>query len=150
MKTIICLMILLVMGVFTSCESEDDKLMNIVAGTWDLSKINFKRDLKSDSLVTYTNSSLQFDNCGTGKGGCNGYLKLNNSEKLPFIYTPSGKAQEITISYQGEFSKVSTMTLLGLFDIDNVSSSSMTLKGKVLTRQSTDLVELYAEIQMKK
>lgn len=138
------------MGVFISCESEDDKLMNIVAGTWNLSKINFQRDSKPDSLVTYANSSLQFDNCGTGKGGCNGYLKLNNSEKLPFIYTPSGKAQEITISYQGEFSKVSTMTLLGLFDIDNVSSSSMTLKGKVLTRQSTGLVELYAEIQMKK
>ena len=138
------------MGVFTSCESEEDKLMNIVAGTWNVSKINFQRTQKTDSLVVYTNSFLQFDNCGTGKGGCNGYLKLNNSDQLPFIYTPSAKAQEITISYQGDFSKVSTMTLLGLFSIDEVTSSSMKLTGKILTRQSTGLVELYAEIQMKK
>lgn len=150
MKIVFIVLLSSLILVGTSCKSDNEKLLDSISGTWQVDRIickNFSN--KPDSTIKCTNCVLQIDNCTLGSGGCGGYYKLMDGQKVNIIQSPYGKAQELSISIVGEPANP-LYQLIGKYTIENLSGNSMTLIGLFSYKTTNGIKQLDAEIQMKK
>lgn len=150
MKTIIIILLSSLIWVGISCKNDNEKLLDSISGTWQVDKITCKNlSNKPDSTINCTNCVLQIDNCTLGNGGCGGYYKLMDGQKVNIIQSPSGKAQELSMSIVGEPASP-LYQLIGRYAIENLSGNSMTLIGFFAYKTNNGIKQVDAEIQMKK
>ena len=72
-----------------------------------------------------------------------------DGQKVNIIQSPSGKAQELSMSIVGEPASP-LYQLIGRYAIENLSGNSMTLVGLFTYKTSNGIKQVDAEIQMKK
>lgn len=150
MKTIIITGIAIFVALITGCKDENTKLLDSVSGTWEVNKITYKNiNVRPDSIVNCSNCVLQLDNCTLGSGGCSGFYKLMDGQKVSIVNSPSGKAQELSLSVVGEPANP-TYQLIGIFEIQNLSGSAMTLTGILKYKTSNNFKLFDVEIALKK
>jgi hypothetical protein len=150
MKTIIIILLSSLIWVGINCKSDNEKLLDSISGTWQVYKIVYKNlSNKPDSTINCTNCVLQIDNCTLGNGGCGGYYKLMDGQKVNITQSPYGKAQELSISIVGEPANPLYL-LIGKYTIENLSGTSMTLVGQFTYKTANGIQQVDAEIQMKK
>ena len=132
------------------CKSDNEKLLDNIAGTWQVDKIIYKNlSNKPDSTIKCTNCVLQIDNCTLGNGGCGGYYKLMDGQKVNIEQSPYGKAQELSISIVGEPASP-PYQLIGKYTIENLSGNTLTLIGPFNNKTISGLKQFDVEIQLKK
>lgn len=150
MKTIIITGITILVTLIISCKDENTKLLDSISGTWEVDKITYKNSsTRLDSTINCTNCVLQLDNCTLGNGGCGGYYKLMDGLKVNIVNSPSGKAQELSLSVVGEPANP-TYQLIGIYEIQNLSGSAMILIGTLKYKTSNNFILFDVEIALKK
>lgn len=150
MKTAIIFLLSSLIWVGMSCKNDNEKLLNTIAGTWQVDKVIYKStDNKPDSTINCINCVLQFDKCELGRGGCGGFYVLMDGQKVNIVHSPSGKTQTLSISVVGTPARP-TYNLIGVYNIENRSNNSMTLIGPILYKSSSGLSSIDAEIKLKK
>jgi uncharacterized lipoprotein YehR (DUF1307 family) len=150
MKTSLSVLLFIVVLLNFGCKDDNDKLLDSVSGTWQISKINYKSDTKPDSVITCQNCVLQLDNCKLGNGGCDGYYKLMDGLKVNLNYSTYGKAQEVSLSIVKEPSNPLNK-LIGVYEVKNLTDNSMTLLGKIFYRVSANRsIEYDTELSLKR
>lgn len=82
----------------SECVSDDVAVINDIAGDWQIKQVTYRREQggsSTDSIVSYSNSSIHFDKC---KGGCEGWYYFDNFEKTPFYYYAHSSENNLMIN----------------------------------------------------
>jgi hypothetical protein len=150
MKTITIIGIVIFVVLITGCKDDNTKLLDSVSGTWEVNKITYKNtNTRLDSTINCTNCVLQLDNCTLGNGGCGGYYKLMDGQKVNIMNSPSGKAQELSLSVVGEPANP-VYQLVGIYEIKSLSGSAMILIGTLKYKMNNSFRLFDVEIALKK